>query len=189
MDNKIFNVLQKAMSRQWVSLIYEGRQVIVKPLKWEGYNIFVLCQDGIHKRRLSYYLIQSPSLVPTGDTPSLSTKKHSHLSSRNKARYASRNKPTPNQLPAPLVNLVQSLGPEHEEWIKLLWDRFRIRTDVLISEEGELLAEPLFWFKNDNSRVMACFGHNAVSKVTLNLLEDSDIRIIAPGDSIPTSEG
>lgn len=185
MDNKTFNILQKAMSKRWVSLVYEDQKVIVKPLRWEGYNVFVLCGDGLHKRRLDYDLIQSPRLIPATEIPSPSTDKRRQRSSRKKARETPHEKPTSNPLPPSLVSSIQTLGQENEGWLKSLWDRYRIRTDVLVSDEDEVLAEPLFWFKTDNGCVSACFGREHISKGILNLLEDHDIRIIAPGDPIP----
>jgi hypothetical protein len=49
------------------------------------------------------------------------------------------------------------LGPGHRDWLAKLWGTYRVEQEPILADDGEILAEPLFWFKEDD-RVVACFG-------------------------------
>ncbi|WP_437193302.1 AAA domain-containing protein [Planctomicrobium sp. SH527] len=61
-----------------------------------------------------------------------------------------------------LNDILDQIGHEHRKWLVDLWKRFEIRQEPLTDEQGTLLAEPLFWFRNGDS-VHACFGAEAES--------------------------
>ena len=50
--------------------------------------------------------------------------------------------------------------------------------------DGEILAEPLFWFQLDD-RIVACFAKEEPGPHTLHKLEDSKIEVIRPGQNLP----
>ena len=80
--------------------------------------------------------------------------------------------------------ILDLIGREHERWLNTLKNRYSLETEPL-TYNGEVIAEPLFWFEDDGGDKYACFGQEYVPSATRNALEDHDIRIVAPGDPIP----
>lgn len=82
-----------------------------------------------------------------------------------------------------LHDLLEAVGEEHKKWLEDICSTRWVEQEPIISEAGELLAEPLFWFKDDE-RTYACFGKTEPPTYTLHKLEDAGIRLIAPGEQI-----
>ena len=80
--------------------------------------------------------------------------------------------------------VVQDIGPSHRAWIETIWKGRRVEQEPIIAADGEILAEPVFWFKDDQ-RIFACFGPRVPGKHILDRMEDSGIQILQPGDPIP----
>lgn len=78
-------------------------------------------------------------------------------------------------------NLLDRVGADHQAWLENLWKKHTIVQERLVAPSGELLAEPLFWFKADE-RTTACFSKGTPSQRVRNRLEDEAVRIIQPGE-------
>ncbi|MCI0591579.1 MAG: hypothetical protein L0Y67_08310 [Gammaproteobacteria bacterium] len=53
--------------------------------------------------------------------------------------------------------------------------------EPILASDGEILAEPVFWFK-ENNQVIACFGNEQPGAHIRFKLEDAGIEIIIPGE-------
>ena len=82
------------------------------------------------------------------------------------------------------TSFLELIGKEYESWLKTLWARYDFQNEPLLTDEGELLAQPLFWFENDAGKTYAYFGNETVPSVTRYALEDNSILIIKPGEVI-----
>ncbi len=82
-----------------------------------------------------------------------------------------------------LQDLLEMIGDEHKKWLEDLCATRWVEQEPIVSDAGEILAEPLFWFKDDE-RTYACFGKTAPPTYTLHKLEDAGIRVIAPGQTL-----
>jgi hypothetical protein len=78
---------------------------------------------------------------------------------------------------------VRSPCDEHKKWLEDICSTRWVEQEPIISDTGELLAEPLFWFKDDE-RVYACFGKTEPSTYTLHKLEDAGIKVFSPGQGV-----
>src|SRR5262249_35222105 len=63
------------------------------------------------------------------------------------------------------------------------WKSRWIEQEPIVTEDGEILAEPVFWFKEDD-RVTACFVEGSPGPHTLHTLEDAGIQVVHPGQQI-----
>jgi len=96
---------------------------------------------------------------------------------------------TPGQ--GPLNNhedILERLGDGRRHWLAKIWESRRsIQQEPITASDGEILAEPIFWFQVDR-RVFACFGNEEPGAHTLHKLEDNgiDICIIRPGEDLPS---
>lgn len=77
-------------------------------------------------------------------------------------------------------DVLARLGPGHRSWLEKLWRTYRIEQEPILADDGEILAEPLFWCKEDD-RVFACFGDEEAGTSTLHNLEDNGVEVIRPG--------
>ncbi len=77
-----------------------------------------------------------------------------------------------------MLNLV---GKEHRRWLWSIWNKFNVSQEPLISSSGEVIAEPLFWFKADD-HVHACFGTELPRQRVLQRLEDLGVELLRVGD-------
>ena len=82
-----------------------------------------------------------------------------------------------------LSDLLAFIGEEHKRWFEDIFTTRWVEQEPILSSAGELLAEPLFWFKDDE-RVYACFGKMEPSTYTLQKLEDAGIKVISPGQRV-----
>lgn len=76
-------------------------------------------------------------------------------------------------------DVLDALGDNHRNWLEKLWKRHQIQQERIIASDGEILGEPLFWFKAED-RVMVCFGKQMPGRHTMFKLEDNGIEIIQP---------
>lgn len=82
-----------------------------------------------------------------------------------------------------LVDLLDIIGHEHRKWLMTLWGRHKISQEPLLTQSGELIAEPLFWFKAGDI-TYACFGKTEPRQRVLQRLEDFDIRLLSIGQEV-----
>ena len=76
--------------------------------------------------------------------------------------------------------VLQRLGDKHRKWLEEVWRKHQVVQEPIIAEDGEVLAEPLFWYRQGD-RSYACFdGHDVPDRYTLNKLEDAGIHILKP---------
>ena len=64
-----------------------------------------------------------------------------------------------------------------------LWNQHKISQEPLLTTNGEVVAEPVFWFKNDN-KAYACFGKNEPRQRVIQRLEDFGIELLRMGDLV-----
>jgi superfamily I DNA/RNA helicase len=81
-----------------------------------------------------------------------------------------------------IADILELIGHEHQGWLKGLWQGHVIQQEFILAEDGEILAEPLFWFEEDFQK-FACFGRNEPGRGTRHKLEDAGIKIIKPGEA------
>jgi hypothetical protein len=77
-------------------------------------------------------------------------------------------------------DVLARIGSEHRDWLTGLWKSRWIEQEPIVTVEGEILAEPIFWFKEDDL-VIACFGEGSPGPHTLHKLEDAGIQVVRPG--------
>jgi len=80
-------------------------------------------------------------------------------------------------------DVLERVGSSHRTWLEKIWKDHWIEQEPLLAEDGEILAEPLFWFQDDQ-RTFVCFGNDKPGKSTQYRLEDAGIRIISAGESL-----
>jgi superfamily I DNA/RNA helicase len=81
-------------------------------------------------------------------------------------------------------DLLGRLGDGRRDWLAKLWKSYLIQQEPIIAKDGEILAEPLFWFQVDD-RVVACFGDEDPGTHTRHKLEDNRVDILVPGQNPP----
>ncbi len=67
--------------------------------------------------------------------------------------------------------LLRLMGVKHRQWLKSLMKKHSIEIDPILADDGEIIAEPSFWFDHGNTRY-ACFGVEPKQAV-LHRLEDA----------------
>lgn len=78
------------------------------------------------------------------------------------------------------TDLLDRIGGQHREWLTRLWNSRWIEQEPMFAEDGEILGEPLFWFKEDD-RLVACFENGKPGVTTTHKLEDAGVLVIHPG--------
>ena len=73
------------------------------------------------------------------------------------------------------------IGKEHDKWLEQLWKRCVVEQEPILTATGKILAEPVFWFKEDN-QTFACFGVQTPNVRVRHNLEDAGVKIIKPGE-------
>jgi superfamily I DNA/RNA helicase len=81
-------------------------------------------------------------------------------------------------------DLLGRLGADNRSWLAGLWKSYMIQQEPIMAKDGEILAEPLFWFQDDD-RVFACFGDDDPGAHALHKLEDNGIEVVRPGQELP----
>jgi AAA domain len=77
-------------------------------------------------------------------------------------------------------DILGRLGADKRDWLATLWKSQLIQQEPIMAENGEILAEPLFWFR-ENNRKVACFGNERPGAHTLHKLEDNGVEVLKPG--------
>ena len=80
--------------------------------------------------------------------------------------------------------ILDVLGHEHGRWLHQLWRDFPVKQEPMLAPSGEVIAEPLFWFPNQEAKLFACFGNQKLTQRTKQRLEDFGIRVLKVGDSM-----
>jgi superfamily I DNA/RNA helicase len=82
-----------------------------------------------------------------------------------------------------LNDILDQIGTEHRRWLDDLWKRFEIRQGPITDVDGRELAEPLFWFEKDGSRLV-CFGVKVVPAVERQVLSMHAIAVLGVGEAL-----
>jgi superfamily I DNA/RNA helicase len=76
-------------------------------------------------------------------------------------------------------DVLQRLGGDHRKWLEEVWRKHQIVQEPIVAEDGEVLAEPLFWYR-DGETSFACFDGEPPDRYTLNKLEDVGVKVLKP---------
>ncbi|MFO0808542.1 MAG: hypothetical protein U0746_07965 [Gemmataceae bacterium] len=82
-------------------------------------------------------------------------------------------------------DMLGQIGADTRDWLERLCESYPIRQEPIVADDGEILAEPLFWFQV-NGRVFACFGNENAGPSVLDKLEDNGIEVLQPGQDLPS---
>jgi len=82
-----------------------------------------------------------------------------------------------------LVELLDCIGSEHRKWLIGIWNKYGIIQEPLMTEKGEIIAEPLFRFKVDGQNY-ACFGKELPRKRILQRLDDFNVKVVEAGEEL-----
>ncbi|MBE2233047.1 MAG: AAA family ATPase [Anaerolinea sp.] len=82
-----------------------------------------------------------------------------------------------------MADLLNIIGPQHESWLRDIWRKYKVVQEPLLAADGEILAEPVFWFHAGIS-TFACFGSQTVGASTRHLLEDHGIVVLMEGQPV-----
>ena len=50
-------------------------------------------------------------------------------------------------------DLLEQIGKEHRAWLRSIWNRFDVQVEPILDETGNVVAQPAFWFQDENQRV------------------------------------
>ena len=75
--------------------------------------------------------------------------------------------------------LLSLIGKNHRAWLKSVLKKHAIEQDSIFAGDGEVIADPLFWFDHGGIRY-ACFKEGPKQAVA-NRLEDAGIKVVMPG--------
>jgi len=87
----------------------------------------------------------------------------------------------PTSIQDDLNDILDRIGHKHRKWLVDLWKRYDIRQEPITDSAGAVLAEPLFWFRADET-VHACFGNESGED---HRSSDVPYRLLCVGE-IPT---
>lgn len=62
-------------------------------------------------------------------------------------------------------DLLEIVGTKHTKWLRKLWDRFDIKQEPLLADDGRVIFEPLFWYENNGMRFACPRDQVDVSKI------------------------
>lgn len=77
-------------------------------------------------------------------------------------------------------DILERVGREHREWLRGLWRAHRIETDAITTGAGDVIAQPLFHFR-DGLFGNACFGERNPSRGELAALRDRGFDVLQVG--------
>ena len=78
--------------------------------------------------------------------------------------------------------LLRLIGAKHRAWLKSVLKKHAIEQDPIFAGDGEVIADPLFWFDHGGTRY-ACFKEGPKQAIA-NRLEDAGIKLLLPGAAI-----
>jgi superfamily I DNA/RNA helicase len=79
------------------------------------------------------------------------------------------------------LEILQWIGEGNRRWLQQIWSENKISQEPIFAPDGELIAEPLFWFLQ-NSVIFACFGNEVLTNRAMQRLTDFSIRILPIGE-------
>ena len=79
-------------------------------------------------------------------------------------------------------DLISTIGTKNREWLKSIMKKSKIELDSVLADNGEVIAEPLFWFVKDGVP-FACFVGEPLQAIR-HKLEDLGFQVIAPGHNM-----
>lgn len=82
-----------------------------------------------------------------------------------------------------LNDTLEQIGFEHRDWLTDIWSRFEIHQEPIVDASGKVLAEPLFWFRQGDTR-FACCAHDSDCIARANHLRERGIVVIKTGTSL-----
>ena len=82
-----------------------------------------------------------------------------------------------------LQELLERIGDNHAQWLKKLAERYPLIQEPLLGADGEIIAQPLFWFETLIGK-HCCFGRTDPGQLTRNRLEDNNIFLLMPGQDV-----
>jgi hypothetical protein len=77
------------------------------------------------------------------------------------------------------AELLQRIGPKHRAWLKSIMKEYGVEQDPICADDGEIIAEPLFWFEGGDAKC-ACYAEEPMQAVR-HRLKDAGINLILPG--------
>lgn len=86
-------------------------------------------------------------------------------------------------LQSDVVEILEQLGNEHRRWLLDLMSKVEIVQEPLLTETGEVIAEPLFRFQI-HQQTYACFGREYPRKRVMQRLEDFGVKPILAGEDM-----
>ena len=170
---------------------YKGYEAEVVVLA--GVEQFVVKGEGVLANKLYVAMTRARSVLvvfayarknPDEDTRQL-------LATLEECRNGLLDRPTVEREISPLDDLedvLARLGAGRRDWLTGLWRAYLIQHEPLLAADGEILAEPVFWFQVDD-RIVACFGDEPPGPHTLDKLDDHGIGVIRPGELLPEKSG
>jgi hypothetical protein len=78
--------------------------------------------------------------------------------------------------------VLRQIGPKHRDWVKKIVNQHTIEQDPIFAEDGEIIAEPLFWFLHGDTKY-ACYADEPKQAVR-HRLEDAGIKLLLPGGDV-----
>lgn len=82
-----------------------------------------------------------------------------------------------------IEDLVEVVGEKHRKWLHGIWSKYRPSQEPILTQNKELIAEPLFWFKYEG-QVYACFGDKPPKQRIMQKLEDHGVDILKVGQEL-----
>ncbi len=82
-----------------------------------------------------------------------------------------------------LHGLLERVGDGHANWLMKLAESYRLIQEPILSDDGEIIAQPLFWFETLMGK-HCCFGRTDPGQLTRNRLEDHNVVLLMPGQEI-----
>lgn len=80
-------------------------------------------------------------------------------------------------------DIVQKVGISHRAWLEGIFKNHWVEQEPLLATDGEILAEPVFWFKN-GEKVCVCFGQQEPGRMVLDRLDDAGIEVVEPSQEL-----
>ena len=92
-------------------------------------------------------------------------------------------------LPLIWVGIAKANGSGYDnarprQWLAGLWKRFAIVQEPLLTASGEIVAEPVFWFRA-GSATYACFGAGEPRQRVQRRLEELGVARLEAGQVVP----
>jgi hypothetical protein len=76
-----------------------------------------------------------------------------------------------------LEDVLLWIGEENRRWLERIWLEKQVSQEPIFADNGELIAEPLFWFR-EHGVIHACFGREVLSTRSLQKVEDYGVKIL-----------